>query len=164
MYRRSNMFFTLSFIHLVSTMVIAYNIYVNRFLFENEDSIIFCKQSVADRCRVCENSCKLIPLATSGCHKCHSGRVSPQSAGLFRACGAAAHPPSASLCSGCAALSCCKSSALRALAGKVRECRLIHGCRQNKAPAVAGALFCWIPAATYSPGPLPVKYHRRMKA
>jgi len=25
-------------------------------------------------------------------------------------------------------------------------------------------LFCWIPAATYSPGPSPVKYHRRMKA
>ena len=55
MYSRSNMFFTLSFIHLVSSMLVSYNIYMNRLLFENEDSIIFCKQSVSFLCPVCEN-------------------------------------------------------------------------------------------------------------
>lgn len=55
MYRRSNMFFTLSFIHLVSSMLVSYYIYVNRLLFENEDSIIFCKQSVSFLCTVCED-------------------------------------------------------------------------------------------------------------
>ena len=55
MYSRSNMFFTLSFIHLVSSMLVSYNIYMNRLLFENEDSIIFCKQSVSFLCTVCED-------------------------------------------------------------------------------------------------------------
>lgn len=54
MYRRSNMSLTLSFIHLVSSMLVSYNIYVNILLFENENSIIFCKQSVSFICLVYE--------------------------------------------------------------------------------------------------------------
>lgn len=72
MYRRSNISITLSFmllvssktflcavvrffIHLVSSMLVSYNIYVNRLLFENENSIIFCKQSVSSIWRDCKN-------------------------------------------------------------------------------------------------------------
>ena len=72
MYRRSNISLTLSFmllvtskpflcavirffIHLVSFIVVSYNIYMNRLLFENEDSIIFCKQSVSSIWRDCKN-------------------------------------------------------------------------------------------------------------
>lgn len=82
MYRRSNISITLSFmllvssktflcavirffIHLVSYIVQSYNIYVNRLLFENEDSIIFCKQSVSSIWRDCKNRSTL-PNAQSG--------------------------------------------------------------------------------------------------
>ena len=65
------------------------------------------------------------------------------------------------------------SAPLRHVASQVRFARWLArfggvGKRKyadkTKDHALHGLSFCWIPAATYSPGPLPVKYHRRMKA
>ncbi len=44
----------LFFIHLVSSMLVSYNIYMNRLLYENENSIILCKQSVSSIWRECK--------------------------------------------------------------------------------------------------------------
>ena len=38
-----------------------------------------------------------------------------------------------------------------------------RGYKQNEHP-MSGCSLCWYPAATYSPGPSPAKYHRRLRA
>ena len=38
-----------------------------------------------------------------------------------------------------------------------------YGYKQNEHP-MSGCSLCWYPAATYSPGPSPAKYHRRLRA
>ena len=105
------------------------------------------------------------PLLTSpGCHECQPVHASQQSTGLFRACGTGVHPPRRFIPrSGRSAPSCRKSSATRNPAWERENWQSLER-RQKETPAFAGVSFCWIPAATYSPGPSPVKYHRRMKA
>ena len=56
------------------------------------------------------------------------------------------------------------SQALRANWLEYGRISNLQNADKTKDHAVHGLLFCWIPAATYSPGPSPVKYHRRMKA
>ena len=56
------------------------------------------------------------------------------------------------------------SQALRAIQLKPASASNPQNTDKTKDHAMHGLLFCWIPAATYSPGPSPVKYHRRMKA
>ena len=61
-------------------MLVSYNIYVNRLLFQNENSIILCKQSVADKCIVCErnkNVCALCRLWRQTAERRAAIHVSP---------------------------------------------------------------------------------------